>query len=114
MEPGESLIAILVLAFGACVGSFVGVVAYRLPREISIISPRSFCPHCRHTIPAWANVPIISWIVLRGRLYSMPRCDRFSLSILTEFALAAAATWLYFNFPLADALARLILCAALL
>lgn len=112
MELGGSLIAILVLAFGACVGSFVGVVAYRLPREISIISPRSFCPHCRHTIPAWANVPIISWIVLRGRCTRCRAAIGFR-SLLTECALAAAATWLYFNFPLADALARFLFCAAL-
>ncbi len=52
---------------GACVGSFVNVVAYRLPRELSIVTPRSFCPNCNHPIPAWANLPILAYIGLRGR-----------------------------------------------
>ncbi len=112
MEAGGNLIALLVLVFGACVGSFVGVVAYRLPREISLISPRSFCPHCRCTIPAWANIPIVSWIALRGRCARCHSAIGFR-SLLTELALATAATWLYFNFPIADALARFAFCAAL-
>jgi leader peptidase (prepilin peptidase)/N-methyltransferase len=53
--------------FGAVVGSFVNVLIYRLPREESIVSPRSRCPACGHPIRAIDNVPILSWLILRGR-----------------------------------------------
>lgn len=54
--------------FGAAIGSFLNVVIYRLPRDLSINQPRrSFCPSCRTQIPWHRNVPIVSWLVLRGR-----------------------------------------------
>jgi leader peptidase (prepilin peptidase)/N-methyltransferase len=112
MESGGSLIAGLVFVFGACVGSFAGVVAYRLPRDISITSPRSFCPNCRALIPAWANIPIISWFVLCGRCARCHNAIGFRV-LLTELALGAAAIWLYLNFSLADAFARFVFCTAL-
>ena len=57
-------------AFGAAIGSFVNVLAYRLPRRESIVRPRSSCTTCGTTIAAYDNVPVISWIVLRGRCRS--------------------------------------------
>jgi leader peptidase (prepilin peptidase)/N-methyltransferase len=56
-------------ALGAIVGSFLNVVIYRLPRRESIVTPRSSCPHCAALIPWWANIPILSWVGLRGRCY---------------------------------------------
>lgn len=53
---------------GACVGSFLNVVIYRLPLDISVMNPkRSFCPSCRYQIPMWHNIPLLSWLVLRGK-----------------------------------------------
>jgi leader peptidase (prepilin peptidase)/N-methyltransferase len=52
---------------GAVAGSFVSVVAHRVPRGESIVGPRSRCPHCGHRIAAYDNVPIVSWLLLRGR-----------------------------------------------
>jgi prepilin signal peptidase PulO-like enzyme (type II secretory pathway) len=52
---------------GASFGSFVGCAAYRLPRRIRLVRGRSFCPSCRRAIPAHHNLPILSWIWLRGR-----------------------------------------------
>lgn len=50
------------------VGSFLNVVIHRLPAEgQSIVRPRSRCPHCQDAIPAWLNIPILSWVLLRGR-----------------------------------------------
>jgi prepilin signal peptidase PulO-like enzyme (type II secretory pathway) len=52
---------------GAMVGSFLNVVAYRVPRRLSIAAPRSFCPRCRRQLAWWENIPVVSWLVLRGR-----------------------------------------------
>jgi len=52
---------------GACIGSFLNVVIHRLPRGESIVTPRSRCPGCGRMIRAWENVPIASFIFLRGK-----------------------------------------------
>ena len=59
----------LALAFviGACVGSFLNVCITRWPHDLSVISPRSRCPRCERPITALDNVPIVSWLVLRGK-----------------------------------------------
>jgi leader peptidase (prepilin peptidase)/N-methyltransferase len=56
-----------VFIFGAVVGSFLSVCIFRLPAETSIVKPRSQCPHCHHPIRFYDNIPIISFIVLRGK-----------------------------------------------
>jgi leader peptidase (prepilin peptidase) / N-methyltransferase len=48
-------------------GSFLNVCIYRMPREISVVSPRSACPACEAPIAAYDNVPVLSWLILRGR-----------------------------------------------
>lgn len=57
----------LVTAFGAIIGSFLNVVIHRVPREESIVFPNSRCPSCGTAIKAYDNIPIISWLILRGR-----------------------------------------------
>jgi leader peptidase (prepilin peptidase) / N-methyltransferase len=57
----------LAAAFGAVLGSFLGVVAWRVPRGESIVRPRSGCPRCKAPIAAYDNVPVFSWLLLRGR-----------------------------------------------
>lgn len=52
---------------GACVGSFLNVVIHRLPRDESIVRPRSRCPSCGRTIRALENIPVVSFVFLRGR-----------------------------------------------
>lgn len=60
---------IVAIAFvaGLMAGSFVSAVAYRVPRGMSIAGPRSQCPSCGARIAAYDNIPLISWVVLRGR-----------------------------------------------
>lgn len=53
--------------FGAVVGSFLNVVAYRLPRSESLVKPRSRCPGCGAAIKPYDNLPVIGWLLLRGR-----------------------------------------------
>jgi leader peptidase (prepilin peptidase)/N-methyltransferase len=59
----------LALAFvvGACIGSFLNVCITRWPHDLSVISPRSRCPRCERPITAIDNIPIVSWLVLRGK-----------------------------------------------
>src|SRR2546421_3044703 len=52
---------------GAIIGSFLNVVIHRLPREQSIVFPNSTCPKCRRPIKAYDNIPIVSYLILRGR-----------------------------------------------
>ena len=57
----------LYFILGSIVGSFLNVVIYRLPRNLSIITPRSFCPQCSKMIPFYQNIPIISYILQMGK-----------------------------------------------
>ena len=63
----HSIIAAFSFATGACVASFLNVVAWRVPRGESIVSPPSHCPKCNSPIRWWQNIPIVSWLALRGR-----------------------------------------------
>jgi leader peptidase (prepilin peptidase)/N-methyltransferase len=62
-----AFVAIVAGVFGLLIGSFVNAWAYRLPREISIARGRSFCPACSAPIHWYDNVPLLSYLVLRGR-----------------------------------------------
>lgn len=62
--------AVIAGAFGAIFGSFLNVVAYRLPRRESLVRPASRCPACGTPIRPYDNVPVLSWLLLRGRCRS--------------------------------------------
>lgn len=62
-----SVVAVVIAALGLAIGSFLNVVAYRVPLGLSVITPASACPNCGHEISARDNVPILSWLVLRGK-----------------------------------------------
>ena len=67
MMPAEPLPTIYVFVVGLIFGSFLNVCIYRLPRGLNIVRPRSACPSCGKEIPAWLNVPVLSWLILRGK-----------------------------------------------
>jgi leader peptidase (prepilin peptidase)/N-methyltransferase len=69
MTKYQLAIAALGLLLGGSVGSFAGVVLWRVPRHQSLLRPPSHCANCGYHIPAWANVPILAWPVLRGRCH---------------------------------------------
>jgi leader peptidase (prepilin peptidase)/N-methyltransferase len=66
----EPFLAPAIFAFGLCFGSFLNVCIYRLPRGKSVVTPRSACPHCGDLIPLYHNVPVLSWLILRGKCRS--------------------------------------------
>jgi leader peptidase (prepilin peptidase)/N-methyltransferase len=68
-EVPLGLTAGLATVIGLFIGSFLNVVVYRVPRHLSVSSPRSFCPTCRRQLSWWENVPLASWLALRGRCH---------------------------------------------
>ena len=64
MDP---VIATAVFVLGLAFGSFLNVCIYRLPRGLSVVTPRSACPNCKRAIASYDNIPLLSWLVLRGR-----------------------------------------------
>lgn len=72
--------------FGLIVGSFLNVVAHRLPRGDSLVKPRSACPECGVTVRSYDNVPVLSWLVLRGR------CRDCGTPISARYPLVEAGT----------------------
>jgi len=63
----EYLLAPIIFLFGLCMGSFLNVIIYRLPRNLSIVEPGSFCPHCGHPLSFRDNIPVISYLLSLGR-----------------------------------------------
>jgi leader peptidase (prepilin peptidase)/N-methyltransferase len=61
------LLTITVVVLGACMGSFLNVCIYRIPLGLSVVRPRSRCCSCGHLIPWYLNIPVLSWIMLRGK-----------------------------------------------
>jgi len=76
--------------FGAAIGSFINVLIYRLPREISIVRPNSFCPKCKKPIFWYENIPMISFILLGGK------CSKCRQSISWQYPLVEATTAILF------------------
>ena len=78
--------AVVALPFGLVVGSFMTVAVYRLPKGESVVRPRSRCPTCGAEIGARDNVPVFSWLLLRGR------CRRCGERISVEYPLLELVT----------------------
>ena len=58
---------IYIIIIGLCIGSFLNVVIYRIPEGISIVNPRSFCPDCKNELKYSDNIPLISWLIRKGK-----------------------------------------------
>lgn len=89
------------LLIGLLAGSFATAVAHRVPRGLSIAGPRSQCPVCGETIAAYDNVPVLSWLLLRGRARccGAPISPRYPLTELIVGLLFALTVVVYWDEP---------------
>src|ERR1043165_9299002 len=86
--------------FGCVVGSFLNVVIHRMPLEQSIVSPPSHCPHCNYSIPWYLNIPLVTWLWLRGKCANCGAkisIRYFLVELLTGIAFLGC--WLAFGDP---------------
>ena len=103
----------IVLVLGLVCGSFLNAVIHRLPRGVGLAHPRrSFCPQCGRSLPWHENIPVLSWIFLRGQ------CSGCGARISVRYPLVEALTAalflaLWWNFPPAVAAAYMVLAALL-
>jgi leader peptidase (prepilin peptidase) / N-methyltransferase len=90
--------SVVFFVFGSIVGSFLNVCIYRLPLGQSIVSPPSHCPHCKYSIPWYLNVPLFTWLYLRGKCRNCgaPISIRYFLVELLT-AVTFLACWLAFG-----------------
>ncbi len=94
MTPSHHLaIALSFLILGTCVGSFLNVCVYRIPIGLSVLRPRSRCPRCQAAIRASDNLPVLGWLILRGRCRhcGAPISPRYPLVELTVGLLFAGS-----------------------
>ena len=87
------MILILMGILGLCYGSFINVLVYRIPNNISIIFPGSFCPKCKNSIPFYRNIPILSYCI------QLAKCHNCKNKISIQYPLIEFITslsWVYF------------------
>src|SRR5664279_3211869 len=82
--------SLVFFTFGCIVGSFLNVCIYRMPLDLSVVSPPSHCPKCKYSIPFYLNVPLLTWLWLRGR------CKNCGLPISPRYFIVELLTGLVF------------------
>ncbi len=95
----DGYFTLIVFMFGACLGSFLNVCIYRIPAELSVVKPRSRCPKCMTDLAWKDNIPILGWLMLRGkcRYCQVSISARYpSVELLT--ALLFTLVWLCFPY----------------
>jgi leader peptidase (prepilin peptidase) / N-methyltransferase len=86
----DPFLASAIFVLGLAFGSFLNVCVYRLPLGLSVVSPRSACPKCKHPIAFYDNIPVLSWLILRGR------CRRCKARISPRYLMIEVITGLLF------------------
>ena len=98
MQTPEWIWFVFIFAFGCCVGSFLNVVIYRLPRDKSLVKPGSACPSCGRHIRFYDNIPLLSWLVLAAkcRYCKSPISPRYFIIELLTSLVFTGLFFLYF------------------
>lgn len=96
-----AVLLVLAAALGLAVGSFLNVVIWRVPRGASVVRPASACPRCGHAIRHRDNIPVLSWLALRGRCRdcAAPISVRYPLVEAGTSVLFVAVTWRFLDTP---------------
>ncbi len=99
MTPQEWIIVVFLFMFGCCIGSFLNVVIYRLPREKSLVHPGSACPRCDKAIRFYDNIPLLSWLALRAkcRYCKAPISPRYFIVELLTGSVFLGVYLIYFH-----------------
>jgi leader peptidase (prepilin peptidase)/N-methyltransferase len=106
---------IIILLVGACIGSFLNVVIYRVPLGLGVSDPkRSFCPHCKKDIPWYRNLPCLTWLLQRAKCAECgaPIAFRYFFVEFLTMALFGAA-WYLLSHPFPGAFFIMALCVLL-
>lgn len=90
MNIYDTIVQITIFWLGAAIGSFLNVVVYRIPAGLSILWPPSRCPKCLHGLGAGENIPILGWLILRGK------CRHCQTPISSRYPIVEAATAIIF------------------
>lgn len=90
--------SIFAFCFGAIVGSFLNVCIYRIPENLSVISPGSRCGYCGVPIPFYHNIPILTWFILRGRTACCDKSYSFRYPFV-ELLTALMFLWIWLESP---------------
>jgi leader peptidase (prepilin peptidase)/N-methyltransferase len=109
----DLILALAVFALGLAFGSFLNVCIYRLPRELSTVTPGSACPNCKHPVRFYDNIPVLSWLILGGRCRDCkaPISPRY---LVIELLTAAIFLACYAHFGLSLAMLKYCVFAFLL
>ena len=112
MEIREVIFYLIFIMTGLAVGSFLEVVIYRVPRKLSIIRPASFCPSCKKKIHFYDNIPVLSYLILRGKCRNCKkRIPVTSLLVEILTSLLFLANYLIFGLSINTAIGIIFCCA---
>jgi leader peptidase (prepilin peptidase)/N-methyltransferase len=103
----DVFVYVTLFIFGACFGSFANVVIYRLPNDLSVVKPRSHCQNCKKAVAWYDNIPMFSWLLLRGKCrhcHAKFSFRYFFVELLTAVLFVLAYYYLGFTWTLLEAL----------
>ena len=90
-----NLLYVPIFIWGLLIGSFLNVIIYRLPRNLSIVFPGSFCPHCNSPIPLYRNIPVLSFIIQKGKCHNCKRPISISYPLIE---ITTGIIWFLFSY----------------
>jgi len=101
----------LTVVFGLIIGSFLNVVIHRLPLGENVVFPPSHCPHCRADIPFYHNIPLLSYLILKGRCHSCRAPISAQYPLVEGFcAFSFWLTWRFFGLSLVAVFSAVFIC----